>query len=120
MTPGECVLLYGNSVFLAGIKAQLDDYPALDLVMVDAGCEDVMRQVRERQPRALLFDVTISQLDLAVPLLREQAGLLLIGVDASSDKMVVVSSRPAEALSADDLVNVICQNDPRQEAAKGE
>ena len=59
---------------------------ALTLIMIEAGCQDVADLVRVHRPRAVLFDLTMPQSDFAVPLLRQQPGLLLIGVDPSRTK----------------------------------
>ncbi len=115
MTVGSCLVLYGNSVFLAGIKAELERYVALELITVEAGCADVTDLIRARRPRAILFDLAMAQPDFAVSLLRGQPSLLMIGVDASSDEMLVLSGHPAQALSMADLVNVIRPRDSNSE-----
>ena len=66
-----------------------------------------MNLIRLHQPRAVLFDLAMGQPDFVVPLLREQPDLLLIGVDPSSNEMLVLSSHPAQALSISDLVEAI-------------
>ena len=113
MAADSCLVLYGNSIFLAGIKAQLEydavhEYDAaLELITIEAGCPDVADLVRARRPRAVLFDLNMAEPDFAIPLLRAQPGLLLIGVDPCSDEMLILSSHAVQALSVADLVNVI-------------
>jgi hypothetical protein len=51
-------------------------------------------------------------LDIAI--LRERPGLLLIGVDPSSDELLVLSSRPHQALSVADLVEVMQRESGRE------
>ncbi len=115
MTADSRLVLYGNSVFLAGIKAQLEhgalyDYPtALNLISIEIGCPHVIDLIREQKPRAVLFDLAMPQPDFVISLLREQPGLLLIGIDPASDEMLVLSSRPQLALSISDLVEVVNQ-----------
>jgi hypothetical protein len=41
----------------------------------------------------------------------KQPGLLLIGVDSSSNEMLALSSHPAQALSVTDLIKVIHQKE---------
>jgi hypothetical protein len=50
--------------------------------------------------------------------LRGQPGLLLIGVDPSSDEMLVLSSHPAQALSVVDLVKAIYQRETNLQPLK--
>jgi hypothetical protein len=111
MTANPCLVLYGSSVFLAGIKAELESRLALELIMIEAGCPNVMDLIRTRKPRAVLFDLGTGTLDYVIQLLRDRPGLLLIGVDPSRDEMLVLSSHPAQALSITDLVEVIHQKE---------
>jgi len=103
------LVLFGNSVFLAGIKAQLEHAPALELITMEALHMDVADQISDHRPQAVMFDLTMGYPDFATALLREQPGLLLIGVDPNSNELLVLSGRPRQALSVSDLVNVIQQ-----------
>ena len=107
MSTHSCVVLYGNSVFLAGIKAELELDPGIELIAVDTGSTDVMERIRDHKPGALLCDLAEGQPDFAVALLREQPSLLLIGVDPSSDELLVLSNWPAQALNLADLIELI-------------
>jgi hypothetical protein len=107
MTAEACLVLYGNSVFLAGIKAELERATTLELLTIEAGRPDALELICKHQPRAVLFDLGTGQLDFVVSLLRGQPGLLLIGVDPSSDEMLVMSGHPQKALSLSDLVEII-------------
>ena len=119
MSASSCVLLYGNSVFLAGIKTHLVLYPEIELITLDARSPDVMERIRDHKPLALLFDLAEGQPNFAIALLREQPGLLLIGVDPSRDELLVLSSQPVQALSLADLVAVIQRKNSNPETLKG-
>ena len=108
MTAKPCLVLYGNSVFLAGIKAQLecDRELGLELLSVEAGCTDMTALLRERKPYAVLFDLGMDQPSFVIPILREQPTLLLIGVDPSSDELLVLSNRPTQVLNLSDLIEL--------------
>ncbi len=107
MAKDSCLVLYGNSVFLAGIKAELERCLEFELVTLEAGQPDVMNLIRLHKPRAVLFDMAMGQADFAVSLLRAQPDLLLIGVDPSRDELLILSSHPQQALSVSDLVDII-------------
>jgi hypothetical protein len=111
MAAEACLVLYGNSVFLAGIKAELERDTTLELLTIEAGRSDALDLNRKHKPRAVLFDLGTGQLDFVVSLLRGQPDLLLIGVDPSSNEMLILSSHPQKALSVADLVEVINQTD---------
>jgi hypothetical protein len=93
-------------VFLAGIQAELERAPTLELLTIESGRQDARELICNRQPRAVLFDLAEGQPDFAVVLLREQPGLLLIGVDPSSDELLVLSNQPAQALNLSDLIKL--------------
>lgn len=111
MSAESCVVLYGNTVFLAGIKAQLEGDPALTLIKVENCLPDAIDLIREHKPCALLYDLTMEESSCISRLLLEQSGLLLIGVDPSSDKLLVLSGQSVQALSVADLLAVIHQKD---------
>ena len=114
-----CLVIYGNSVFLAGIKAELESEHALalDVLTIEAGCIDAPHLLRERKPCAVLFDLNLHQPDFLIPMLCELPSLLIIGVDPSSNEMLVLTSRPVPAQTAQDLVHVILEASQLQENA---
>jgi len=107
MTSDPCLVLYGNSVFLAGIKAELERAGTFELLTIETCCADMLELIRKRQLCALLFDLGTGQLDFVVPLLREQPGMPLIGVGPSSDEILVLSGYSQPARSVSDLVHAI-------------
>lgn len=108
------LFLLGNSVFLAGIKAQLGRVSALELITLESVPADVARWARLYRPQALLFDLSMEHPDFVVALLREQPGLLLLGVDPNSNELLVLSGHPQQALSVSDLVQIIQQKSPEK------
>jgi hypothetical protein len=125
MAADRCLILYGHSVFLAGIQAMLADRLASDvgaplqLITVDARQPDAAALIRARRPQAVLFDLAEGLPDFIAATMREQPDLLLIGVDPSCDEALVLSAKPQRALSVADLVSVICQKDSNTETFKG-
>ncbi len=111
MAEESCLVLYGDSVFLAGIKTEFQRRGLPEVITVEAGRPDAPGRICALNPRAVLFDLAAAQPDFAISLLREQPGLLLIGVDPSSDELLVLCSHPARALSMSDLVQVITRGD---------
>ncbi len=120
MVSNSRLVVYGNSVFLAGIKAQLENTAALELITLQDTHTGVADRVRACQPQAVLFDLAMGYPDFAVSLLHELPGLLLIGVDPSSNELLILSGRPQPAMSVSDLVAVIDQkqNQPDKELTK--
>lgn len=101
------VILYGNSMFLAGIKAELESRGQLDVSTIAADCADAGAQIRTGGAAVVIFDLAAAQPDDAMTLLRGSPDLLLIGVDPSSDHLLVLSGQHERAVTTTDLVRVI-------------
>jgi hypothetical protein len=108
--PGR-VVVYGNSLNMAGIVASLKSDPTLEVLCVNIDSPKTLQSVDENEITAIVFDLSDPPLRLDVTFLRDLPGILLIGVDFSSDEMLVLSSQPEQALSVADMVNVIRQKD---------
>ena len=115
MATHPSLVLYGGSVFLAGIQAQLERDTTLELLALGAGQVDAMDRIRSLRPRAVIFDLTMDQPHFAIPLLHEQPELLLIGMDPSMNEMLVISTRPEKARAVNDLVQLILGSPPMKE-----
>ena len=107
MVQNSRLILFGNSVFLAGIKAQLEQVPALELITMEASQTKVVDRIRACQPRAVIFDLTMECPDFAVSLLHELPGLLQIGVDPNSNELLILSGQQERAVALTDLLKVI-------------
>ncbi|MGE5141192.1 MAG: hypothetical protein ACM3JD_17115 [Rudaea sp.] len=105
------VAVYGNSLNMAGIVASLKADPTLEVLCVNLDSSGARQSLDEDGVAAIVFDLIDPSLRLDVSLLRDRPGLLLIGVDPSSDEMLVLSSQPAQARSMADLVSVIHQKE---------
>jgi hypothetical protein len=105
------VVVYGCSLSMAGIAASLKAEAGLAVVCVDPNSPTARQCLNDVNPAVIVFDRSDPYLDLDITLLRERPGLLLIGVDPSSDELLVLSSRSAQALSVADLLRVIVHRD---------
>jgi hypothetical protein len=114
MADCSSVIMYGNSVFLAGLKAKLEQEPGIVLKTVDPGSTDVVEEIQYSKPCALIFDLAERQPDFTIGLLRKLPGLLVIGVNPSSDEVLVFSIHSVQALSVTDLLAVIFRKDSHQ------
>jgi hypothetical protein len=101
------VVVFGSSLNMAGIAASLKKDASLDIVCVDSHAPNARERLRDLLPAAIAFDLSDSSMNLDISLLQKKPGLLLIGVDPSSNEMLVLSSYLAQALSVKDLVEVI-------------
>lgn len=102
------VLLYGRSVILGTLEASLKRYPHMEVCALSPPFPTV-EELKAMAPDVVIFDTGAPRPEAAFTLLETYPGLLLIGVDADRDEMLVLSSHPAQALCITDLVNVIAR-----------
>jgi hypothetical protein len=105
------VVVYGNSLNMAGMVASLKADTTLEVLCANLDSPKALQSVDENDITAIVFDLGDPPQRLDITLLRDLPGLLLIGVDPSRDEMLVLSSQPTQALSIADLISVIHQNE---------
>lgn len=103
------VVVYGTSLNLAGIAASLKTQMGLEVIGVDAHLPNATRRLSQLRPAVIAFDLSDPDTSLDIAILREQPGLLLIGMDPANDELLVLSSRPQKVLSVAGLVEIIQQ-----------
>jgi hypothetical protein len=74
---------------------------------LDASQPDSAEQLRNLSPQAVLYETAHAPAALVLEVLGEQTVPLLIGVGPSSDRMLVLSGRPARAETTTDLVQLL-------------
>jgi len=98
------VVLYGNSLALAGIGASLEAHPGLRLVRAEA--DRSAEALLELEPDVVVFDLATAQPDV-VALWQRDPPVLPVGVDMLNQQVVVFSGTRSRALTTEDLVRVI-------------
>ncbi|MFP3895615.1 MAG: hypothetical protein ACLFV5_02090 [Anaerolineales bacterium] len=101
------IVIYGSSLHMAGIAASLTADPGLEVVCINPHDPDASHRLKERDPAVIIFDTGDTDSELDINLLRDQPGTLLIGLDVSSDELLILSSHPKQAHSVSALVDII-------------
>jgi hypothetical protein len=101
------VLLYGDSLVLAGMQASLKTYPSLKVMCLNAQPGADAQALCALDPAVIIFDLAAVTPDFPFALLREQPHLLLIGIDPAGDKLLVLSGQQAHSFTTNDLLQVI-------------
>jgi len=109
MIPVTRLLFYGDSIFLAGLKAELATaVTPLHLLTLSTDDPDPLQAIHDYHPQAILFDLsTRDQPQFAIPLLREQPDLFLIGLDPSRDDLLVLSVQLPQVVHIKELISLI-------------
>jgi hypothetical protein len=101
------VVVYGNSLNMAGIAASLKVDASLSVVCIDPHALTARQHLDEINPAAIAFDLRDPSSDLDLTLLRARPDLLLIGVDPSSDEVLILSGQFTRKLSGRDLAGLV-------------
>jgi len=105
MQERQRIVLYGHSVVLGAVEASLRRHP--DLQPISVSLFATPQELAALAPDVILFDFGSGLSASAIALLRECPDLLLVGVDSSSDDLLLLSTRPQRAVSVAELVQVI-------------
>jgi DNA-binding NarL/FixJ family response regulator len=107
------VVLYGSSIFIAGLEASLKAVSGLEIQRVELQRDDSLDRLLTEAPDVIVIELGISSGDQAFSLLKAFPGVALIGLDTESNRLLVLSMQQESAMTTADLVQVI-QRQPIQ------
>ncbi len=107
------VVLYGSDLVVTTVGTNLQGRVGFQILQIDPLLPDALQRLEIARPDVVLFDLTNTQPDFTVTVLRKHPGLLLIGVDLKTDKMLVMSSEESRLLTMDDLMRLLDRGQSR-------
>jgi DNA-binding NarL/FixJ family response regulator len=107
VTPKIRVAVCGSSLYMAGLAASLQVHPDVEVLRIPANPTALLHGLDELAPAVVAFDLDEMPGDVAISLLRDRPELVLIGVDPSSDRMLLLSGRQEQPVSAAELLQAI-------------
>ena len=113
------VVLYGDSLILAGVRASLESCPDLQVLFLDRSLQEPLDAIGAWCPATFVFDMDAVQPDFQLSLL-QQPGLLLVGIDPKTHQALVWSGREEAAVVAADLISLIDRNERGTKGAENE
>lgn len=103
------IVLYGNSLVMGGIGANLSNQPNLSLHQVQSDGPELARQLAALHPDVLIFDLATDRPDDIWDWLQEQPHCLLLGIDLHRQQIHQWRGQQTRALTMQDLVTAIQQ-----------
>jgi hypothetical protein len=101
------VVLYGSDLVVSTVYANLYGRVGFQVLQIDPLHPEAVQRLDAARPDVVLFDLADPPPDFAVAVLRKHPGLILMGVDLKSGKMLVMSGAESRLLTADDLVQMM-------------
>lgn len=109
------ILLYGDTLVLAGIQASLGSDPSLEVIRRALLTSE--QELYDLRPDVVIFDIATVQPELRYVLTQELHGLLLVGVDPDRNRAVLWAGQQLSELSTSDLVELIRRQSQKERAA---
>ena len=92
------VLLYGQSLLLSGVAADLAEVPGLQVERARTW-EEASHLLAERMPHVLIFDLRGTCESHVLPLLFKDPHPVMVGLDTEHNQAVLVSGQAAQSLT---------------------
>jgi hypothetical protein len=107
MEERRLIVLFGDSLLMDAVEASLADRPEIDLVRVRSAILEFEKRVKSLSPDLVIFDFDTIHSQFVIPLLRARPEVPLVGLDFSSNQVVVLSGRAHTARTAQELTTLI-------------
>ena len=98
------VLLYGNSLVLAGVQATFKSYPGFETIALDQSATQA--ELLLLNPTVVVFDMGVLESEFLLAQLQELPGLLLIGVDPESHE-VLLTGQAVCSISLEQITQIV-------------
>ncbi|MGC9333941.1 MAG: hypothetical protein ACP5JJ_07330 [Anaerolineae bacterium] len=107
MAEQRVIALYGDSLLIDTVEAGLQDNQDLGIVRIHATVENVLERIKALCPDLIILDTQDPHTQFVLPFFREESGVPLLCLDVSCSKVVALSCKHYDAVSASDLAHVI-------------
>ncbi len=106
------VVLYGRTLFIAGLGESLSADPGLEIRRVEAGEGNDLERMCHEVPDIIIVEMGVASGNLTLSLLREYPTVTLIALNPESERLLILSVKQQTVLAAADLEKVIWTSQP--------
>ena len=110
------ILLYGDTLMLAGLRNCLESDAAFEVIALDAALA-ARHDLLALNPDIVIFDTHCVPPQFQCDLIQQWEGLL-IGIDPGHNRVLLWTGQHKSALSVQDLVEVIHQHPSHSDPSK--
>ena len=104
--PKKRLVVYGRSVILGTVGASLQRSANIEVILMPPPLPP-LSDLLFMAPDVIVFDVEATHPTVAFPLLESCPRLLLIGVNPTTDQVLLWSGSPMQAVTTQALIDVI-------------
>lgn len=107
MAEQQLVVLFGDSLLMDAVDANLAHREDLSLVRIRTVIPDIVPRLYSLDPDLIVFDFDDVHSQFLLPMLRIKIGMSLIGLDSNFSTAIRLTSHQYLELTSDDLARVI-------------
>jgi hypothetical protein len=107
MADQQLVVLFGDSLLMDTVEANLAGNPQVGLIRIHPTVTDVAARLQAVGPDLVIVDLNAPQSGRVLPFLRDQPGVPLLGLDVTCGRAIVLSGRSYTPRTAGDLAHLI-------------
>ena len=101
------VVLYGRSLYMAGLAVSLQADPALDVVHIRSDAADIEQVLQAAPTAAIVFEMDKLPRNLVVDYMSTHPGLLVIGMDLASEDILLLSGQHVCVGTMADMIGLL-------------
>ena len=101
------VVLLGDSVLVDGVAVSLGDQRVLDVKRIDISVVGLRERLQSLKPDLIVVELDTQGSQSIVSLLREQPGIMLLGLDLTCSRVIVLNSHQHMTRTMNDLCQVV-------------
>ena len=101
------VVLLGDSVLIDGVAVGLAGRQVPSMVRIDTFTPDIAERLKYLKPDMIVFELDTPWSSSIFSLLREQPGILLLGLDLDSSQVIVLNSYRYITRTMNDLYQIV-------------
>jgi hypothetical protein len=107
MKQQKTVVVYGSSLFSAGIEASLQREQGFLVVQIDDTQTDAAEHINVLRPDVMVVDATVSPWNLAIATLWQNPDMLLIGIDPATSSVLMIGGHYTVLSSMKELTDMV-------------
>jgi hypothetical protein len=101
------VVLLGGSLLMDGIAVSLVDREMPGTIRVDSDVVDIREHLKTLQPDLVIFELGTPTSTAILPLLSQQPGIQLMGLDPACSRIIVLNSQQHLTPTMNELYQVV-------------
>ena len=101
------VVLLGDSVLIDGVAVGLADRHVPGMIRINRFADDITERLKSLKPDMIVFELDTPCASSIFSLLREQPGILLLGLDLNCSQVLVLNSHQHVTRTVSELYCVV-------------